>query len=85
MDWLDLDKVPEQAEGSSIDGKGRVTQADAAFRIPLRKDAENWAFAVLEHKSCVDARTPLQIVRYMARLWLAAIWLAAIDERDLPV
>ena len=79
MDWLDLDKVPEQAEGSAIDGKGRVTQADAVFRIRLRKDAEKWAFVVLEHKSYVDARTALQLVRYMARLWLAAI-----DEGTLP-
>ncbi len=76
--WLDLDRVPEQVEGSAIDGKGRATQADAIFRIRLRADAEKWAFVVLEHKSYVDARTPLQLVRYMAR-----IWLAAIDEGNL--
>ena len=77
--WLDLDRMPDQVEGSAIDGKGRATQADAIFRIRLRADAEKWAFVVLEHKSYVDARTPLQLVRYMAR-----IWLAAIDEGNLP-
>ena len=77
--WLDLDRVPEQVEGSAIDGTGRATQADAVFRIRLQTDAEKWAFVVLEHKSYVDARTSLQLVRYMAR-----IWLAAIDEGNLP-
>ncbi len=77
--WLDLDRVPEQVEGSAIDGKGRATQADAIFRIRLRADAEKWAVVELEHKSYVDARTPLQLVRYMAR-----VWLAAIDEGNLP-
>lgn len=68
-DWLDLDRLPERVDASAVDGDGRATAADAIYRVRLKADGERWAFALLEHKSYTDPGTPLQLLRYMARLW----------------
>ncbi len=68
---LDPDHPPEHLEGTAIDGEGQSSQADAIFRVRLAGGGDARVYILLEHKSGIDARTPLQLMRYMLRLWQA--------------
>ncbi len=70
---LDPDYPPEHIEGTAIDGEGRATQADAIFRVRMKDGDSARIYVLLEHKSQPDARTPLQLWRYILRLWIAEI------------
>ncbi len=70
---LDPDYPPEHIEGTAIDGEGRATQADAIFRVRMKDGDSARIYVLLEHKSQPDARTPLQLCRYILRLWIAEI------------
>ncbi len=70
---LDPDHAPEHIEGTAIDGEGRTTQADAIFRVRMKDGAPARVYILLEHKAQADARTPLQLMRYILRLWMADI------------
>ena len=70
---LDPDHVPEHLEGTAIDGDGRATQADAIFRVRMKDGAPATIYALLEHKAKADVRTPLQLMRYVLRIWMADI------------
>ncbi len=76
---LDPDHAPEHIEGTAIDGEGRTTQADAIFRVRMKDGAPARVYILLEHKAQADARTPLQLMRYILRLWMADI-----ESGDLP-
>ncbi len=65
---LDLSTPPEALEGSFVDAAAR-SQCDALFRVKLRTGHDARIFLLLEHKSRVDARTPLQILKYMVNIW----------------
>ncbi len=69
LDLLDPDHPPEHVEGTAIDAEGRRTQADAIFRIRLKGGGRALVYALLEHKARPDPLTPLQLLRYMVRLW----------------
>ncbi len=66
---LDPDHPPELIEGASIDGEGKAARADAIFRARLKDGATARIHVLLEHKSQPDARTPLQLMRYIQRIW----------------
>ena len=68
-DIIDWDVAPEPIEGNFIDGDGARTQCDALFSMRLKTGKPVRIFALLEHKSVVDAATPLQILRYMINIW----------------
>ena len=66
---LDPDTPPEPMEGSFVDGDAARTQSDALFRVRLRTGHEARIYMLLEHKSEVDAATPLRILKYMINIW----------------
>ncbi len=69
LDLLDPDHPPEHVEGTAVDAEGRRTQADAIFRIRLKGGGRALVYALLEHKARADPLAPLQLLRYMVRLW----------------
>ena len=66
---LDPDTPPEAMEGSFVDEDAARTQCDALFRVRLRTGHDARVYVLLEHKSHVDAGTPLQILKYMVGIW----------------
>ena len=66
---LDPDTPPEAMEGSFVDEDAASTQCDALFRVRLRTGHDARIYVLLEHKSHVDAGTPLQILKYMVGIW----------------
>ncbi len=66
---LDPEHPPVHVEGTAIDGEGSRTQSDAIFRLHLRDGSEAIVYTLLEHKSQVDHRTPLQLIRYVLKIW----------------
>ena len=62
---IDWSVAPQLIEGTFIDGDGARTQCDALFSMTLKTGKPLRIFALIEHKSTVDAITPLQILRYM--------------------
>ena len=54
-------------ESTFVDSGLRVSHADSVFWT-RRKDG-GIAHAIVEHKSFVDPRTPLQLAEYMTRIW----------------
>ncbi|MCY3876930.1 MAG: Rpn family recombination-promoting nuclease/putative transposase, partial [Rhodobacteraceae bacterium] len=77
---LDPERPPVHVEGTMIDGEGGTTQSDAIFRLHLRDDSAVIVYALLEHKSRIDHRTPLQLIRYVLR-----IWTRELDRDAVPV
>ena len=70
---LDPGTPPEAVEGSFVDQDAARTQCDALFRVGLRTGHEARIYVLLEHKSHVDAGTPLQILKYLVNIWLREI------------
>ncbi len=66
---LDPERPPVHVEGTVIDGEGSTTQSDALFRLHLGDGSEVMVYALLEHKSQLDHRTPLQLIRYVLKIW----------------
>ncbi len=77
---LDPEHPPVHVEGTAIDGEGGRTQSDAIFRLHLRDGGEAIVYTLLEHKSRVDHRTPLQLIRYVLK-----IWAMEMDSGTFPV
>ncbi len=81
---LDPDRPPVHVEGTMIDGEGSKTQSDALFRLHLGDGSEVIAYALLEHKSQVDHRTPLQLIRYVLKIWGKELVSGAFPDGGLP-
>ena len=81
---LDPERPPEHVEGTVIDGEGRKTQSDALFRLHLRDGSEVIVYALLEHKSQIDHRTPLQLIRYVLKIWIREVGNGALPDSSLP-
>lgn len=60
-----LERVP----GSFVDAELRFHQTDALFRAVLADGRPAWLYVLLEHKSARDPWTPLQMARYVLRVW----------------
>ncbi len=82
---LDPEHPPAHVEGTMIDGEGGRTQSDALFRLRLRGGSEVIVYALLEHKSQLDHRTPLQLVRYMLRIWGKELDSGNFPDGGLPL
>ena len=70
---LDPDTPPEAMDGSFVDADAARTQCDALFRVRLGTGHDARIYVLLEHKSYVDAATPLQILKYLVNIWLREI------------
>ena len=84
-DLLDPDTPPEPVEGSFVDAEGARTQCDALFRVRLRTGGQARIYVLLEHKSHVDAATPLQILKYLVNIWLREIADGTARDRLPPI
>ena len=78
---LDPETTPEAVEGSFVDEDAARTQCDALFRVRLRTGHDARLYVLLEHKSRVDADTPLQLLRYMVNIWRREIEDGAAGDR----
>ncbi|MCY4140251.1 MAG: Rpn family recombination-promoting nuclease/putative transposase [Rhodobacteraceae bacterium] len=72
-------------ESTAIDGEGSRTQADAFFRVHLKDGSEAIVYTLLEHRSQVDHRTPLQLIRYTLNVWAIEIDSGAFPDGGLPL
>ncbi len=84
-DLLDPGTPPEAMEGSFVDADAARTQCDALFRVKLRTGHDARIYALLEHKSTVDATAPLQILKYMVNIWLREIEAGTAWDRLPPI
>ena len=84
-DLLDPGIPPVAVEGSFVDADAARTQCDALFRVRLRTGHDARIYVLLEHKSHVDADTPLQILKYMVNIWLREIEGGTARDRLPPI
>lgn len=84
-DLIDPGTPPEAVEGSFVDADAAKTQCDALFRVRLRTGHEARIYVILEHKSFVDADTPLQILKYLVNIWLREIEAGAARDGLPPI
>ncbi|MDD9993548.1 MAG: Rpn family recombination-promoting nuclease/putative transposase [Rhodospirillales bacterium] len=84
-DLLDPASPPEAVEGSFVDADAARTQCDALFRVRLKSGHQARIYVLLEHKSSVDAGTPLQILKYMVNIWLREIEGSTAGDRLPPI
>ena len=68
-DLIDPGTPPEAVEGSFVDAEGAKTQCDALFRVRLTTGHDARIYVLLEHKSYIDATTPLQVLKYLVAIW----------------
>ncbi len=64
-----LAAAPEPLDGTFIDDELRNSQSDSLFKVRLVDGRPAYIYALLEHKARPDARTPVQLLRYMTRIW----------------
>ena len=60
---------PRLIDGSFVDEALRASQADRLFEVKLTGGEPLLVYALLEHKSRPDPKTPLQIASYMINIW----------------
>jgi predicted transposase/invertase (TIGR01784 family) len=65
---LDLETLSTQKE-SFIDADLETQQADLLYQVTAENGRSAYAYILLEHKSYPDADTPLQLLRYIIRIW----------------
>lgn len=63
------DRLPERVDGTFVDERLRNSQSDRLFRVYLRDGRPAYIYVLLEHKSEPDPATPLQLLKYMTRIW----------------
>ena len=63
------DAPPTPMEGSFIDEALAGSQSDRLFAARLADGGQAFIYALLEHKSVPDPRTPIQLLTYRARIW----------------
>ena len=71
--------LPEPVPGTFIDEQLRPHISDLLYRLRLKSGETALLYALLEHKSTPDALTPLQLLRYMTRIW--SKWTRQGEER----
>ncbi len=82
---LDLGRPPEHVEGTAVDGEGRSTQADAIFRVRTKDGGTARIYVLLEHKARSDLLAPLQLMRYILRLWTMEAESGGLPPGRLPL
>ena len=82
---IDPAAPPEAVEGSFVDADAARTQCDALFKVKLRTGHDARVYVLLEHKSHIDATTPLQILKYMVNIWHREIEGGTAKDRLPPI
>jgi predicted transposase YdaD len=78
------DAPPVPLEGTFVDEALQGSQSDRLFQVALRDGREAYVYALLEHKSTPDPRTPIQLLTYMARIWDRHVAEMPADANHLP-
>ena len=60
---------PRLMEGTFVSEALRHSQADRLFEVKLTEGTPVLVYALLEHKSTPDKKTPLQLAGYMMDIW----------------
>ncbi|MBB4284603.1 Rpn family recombination-promoting nuclease/putative transposase [Roseospira goensis] len=60
---------PVLLDGSFVDPHLRLSTSDRLFGVALRGGRPALLYVLIEHKSAPDRATPLQLLRYMVRIW----------------
>ena len=63
------DSMPVPVDGSFVDEALRGSQSDMLFEVELASGDPAFVYVLAEHKSHADPGTPLQLARYMLRIW----------------
>mgnify|MGYP006440057585 FL=1 len=71
-------------DGSFVDAELRGSQADRVLSAKLRDGRRALIYTLLEHKATPDPGTPLQLLRYMVRIWEREAGGVASKLRALP-
>ncbi len=61
--------LPVLVQGSFVDEALSVHLSDMLYRVKLKAGNEAFVYTLIEHKSSPDALAPLQLLRYMVRIW----------------
>ncbi len=80
-----VDKPAKLVDGTYVDKDSRMTQSDRLFEVKLNNGSPALIYALLEHKSTLDAGTPLQLLGYMVRIWTRYAGHKPARLRKLPV
>ena len=75
--------LPELIQGSFVDEDLSVHLSDMLYRVKLKTGSEAFVYTLIEHKSSPDALAPLQLLRYMVRIWVD--WTRENRGKKLPV
>ena len=62
-----------------------TANTDAVFRLHLGDGGEAIVYTLLEHKSQVDHRTPLQLIRYVLKIWAREMDSGTLPDGGLPL
>ncbi len=65
---LDLSRL-RAVPGEFVDAELANHHSDLLFAVPGPEGAETLVYVLIEHKSEPDRGTPLQLLRYMTRIW----------------
>lgn len=76
------DSPPIPLDGSFIDEDLRTSQSDQLFRVEMTDGRTAYIYVLYEHKSAPDGLTPLQLLRYMTRIWTR---LAESEDAPAPL
>ena len=63
------DGMPVPVDGSYVDEALAGSQSDRLFQVSLTSGTPAFVYVLMEHKSTIDPRTPLQLLSYMVRIW----------------
>lgn len=74
---------PELLPGSFVDEELASHHTDLLFRARLAGGGDVLLHVLVEHKSSPDPLVPLQVLRYMVRIWDS--WLKQGNPRPLPL
>ena len=61
--------LPKEIPGTFFDERLSRYLSDILFQVKLKNGSDAYIYALVEHKSSPDALAPLQLLRYMTRVW----------------
>ncbi len=61
--------LPKEMPGTFVDERLARHLSDILFQVKLKNGSDAYIYALVEHKSSPDALAPLQLLRYMTRIW----------------
>ena len=61
--------LPKEMPGTFVDERLAHHLSDILFQVKFKNGSDAYIYALVEHKSSPDALAPLQLLRYMTRIW----------------